>query len=221
VGLATEDRFFPHQFRKDENMTSPTTSPTTTAILVIDMQNDTVHPDGAYAGTGAAAHAADQNVIANIATVLDAARSSNVPVFYSRIVVYPRPSLSGDNAPIFRMLAPDTFKTESWGAAIVDELTPVGDDVVLDRTRMSVFNGTGIDNMLRNLGTRHLIVVGAWTNMAVEHTIRDAADHGYEVSVVSDATSSLSPEWQNAALTFALTNIATITDTATVAADLA
>jgi nicotinamidase-related amidase len=183
-----------------------------TAILVIDMQNDTVHADGAYASFGAAAHATSQNVVANIGTILDAARESSTPVIYSRIVVYPQPGLGGDNAPIFRMLAPDTFKLESWGAQIVDELTPQPTELVLDRTRMSVFNGTGIDSMLRNLGIRNLIVVGAWTNMAVEHTVRDAADHGYNVTIVTDATSSLSPEWQAAALGFALTNIATAMD---------
>ena len=191
-----------------------------TAVLVIDMQNDTVHPDGAYAATGAAAHATEQDVVANTLAVLEAARASEVPVFYSRILVYPVPGLSGDNAPIFQMLAPDTFTVGSWGAAVVDELTPREDEMVLDRTRMSVFNGTGIDTMLRNLGVTTLVVVGAWTNMAVEHTVRDAADHGYQVTVVADATSSLSPQWQDAALGYALTNIATITDTATITATL-
>ena len=191
-----------------------TSNSPTTAILVIDMQNDTVHADGAYASTGAAENAVSQNVVANVATLVDAAHATSTPVFFSRIVVFPQPGLGGNNAPIFRMLAPDTFKIGSWGAAIVDELAPTSADVVLDRTRMSVFNGTGIDNMLRNLGITNLVVVGAWTNMAVEHTIRDAADYGYTVTVVSDATSSLSAEWQHAALNFALINIATITDTA-------
>jgi ureidoacrylate peracid hydrolase len=195
---------------------SPPAPPAQTAILVVDMQNDTVHKDGAYASFGAAEHAATQHVVANVGRVLDAARANDVPVFHSRIVVYPQPGLGGSNAPIFRMLAPDTFAVGSWGAQIVDELTPQGSEIVLDRTRMSVFNGTAIDNMLRNLGITSLVVVGAWTNMAVEHTVRDAADHGYEVSIVTDATSSLSPEWQHAAVSFALTNIATITTTAEV-----
>jgi nicotinamidase-related amidase len=195
------------------------TSPTT-AVLVIDMQNDTVHADGAYASFGAAEHAAAQNVVANVGTLLDAARASGTPVFYSRIVVYPVAGLGGDNAPIFQMLAPDTFKVDSWGAAIVDELTPKAGDIVLDRTRMSVFNGTEINTLLRNLGVTDLIVVGAWTNMAVEHTIRDAADHGFTVTIVEDATSSLSAEWQHAAVSFALTNIATNVDTATASAAL-
>jgi len=201
-------------------MTALDLSPSTTAVLVVDMQNDTVHPEGAYASTGAAAHAAAQHVVANTRAVLDAARASGTPVFYSRIVVYPVPGMGGDNAPIFRMLAPDTFKVGSWGAAVVDELAPQDGEVVLDRTRMSVFNGTGIDSMLRNLGTRSLVVTGAWTNMAVEHTVRDAADHGYEVTVVADATSSLSEQWQDAALGFALTNIATTTQTADLTAAL-
>jgi ureidoacrylate peracid hydrolase len=174
---------------------------------VIDMQNDAVHPDGAYASTGAAEHAVAQGVIGNVATVVAAARAAGVPVFFSRIVVYPLDGVGGNNAPIFTMLARDTFKLGSWGAQIVDEFVPATDDVVLDRTRMSVFNGTSVDSMLRNLGIRALLVVGAWTNMAVEHTVRDAADHGYQVTLVEDATSSLSPEWQHAAVSYALTNL--------------
>ncbi|MGJ9424215.1 isochorismatase family cysteine hydrolase [Nesterenkonia halotolerans] len=191
-----------------------------TAVLVVDMQNDTVHASGAYASFGAAEHAASQNVIPNIRSIIDAARAARVPVFHSRIVVHPLPGVGGTNAPVFQMLAPDTFKVGSWGADIVEELRPSGDEIVLDRTRMSVFNGTELDSMLRNLGVGSLIVVGAWTNMAVEHTVRDAADHGYEVTIVSDATSSLSADWQRGSLEYALTNIATITNTETVAASL-
>jgi nicotinamidase-related amidase len=195
-------------------------TPPSTAILVVDMQNDTVSASGAYAATGAAAHAEKQHVIAHVRQILDSGRAQGLPIFHSRIIVYPRVGLGGANAPIFRMLAPDTFKQGSWGAAIVDELTPQGDEVVLDRTRMSVFNGTEIDIRLRNLAVTSLIVVGAWTNMAVEHTVRDAADHGYQVTVVTDATSSLSDEWQDAGLNFALTNIATLADTQSVIASL-
>lgn len=185
---------------------------TTTAVIVIDMQNDTVHPEGAFASTGAADHAASQHVIPNVLNILEAARASSTPVFFHRIVVYPG-DVGGSNAPIFRMLGPDSFKLGTWGAQIVDELTPVEGEIVLDRNRMSIFNGTGIDYMLRNLAVTDLIIVGAWSNMAVEHSVRDAADHGYGVTIVSDATSSLSPQWQHAALNFALQNIATVADT--------
>jgi gluconolactonase len=49
------------------------TLPPTTAVLAVDMQNDNLHPDGAFAASGAAAHAAEQNVVANVRAVLDAA----------------------------------------------------------------------------------------------------------------------------------------------------
>jgi nicotinamidase-related amidase len=192
----------------------------TTAVLVVDMQNDTVGAEGAYASFGAAEHAATQNVVANIAAILHTARSLGIPVFHSRIVVHPLTGVGGANTPVFRMLAPDTFKIGSWGAEIVTELTPTENEIVLDRTRMSVFNGTEIDTLLRNLGVDSLTVVGAWTNMAVEHTVRDAADHGYTVSIVSDATSSLCTDWQYAALNYALTNIANITKTSATIATL-
>ena len=185
-----------------------------TALLIIDMQNDNIHPDGAFAATGAADHAASQHVIENVRSVLEAARSADIPVFHNRIVVHPNPKLGGSNAPIFQMLGPESLKLGSWGAAIVDEITPVDGEIVLDRIRMNAFGGTSLDIMLRNLEVTDVIVVGVWTNMAVEHTIRDAADRGYHVTVVSDATSSINADWQQAALSYAVTNIAAISDTA-------
>jgi gluconolactonase len=61
----------------------------------------------------------------------------------------------------------------------------------------------------RRLGATTVVCCGAWTNWAVEHTCRDAADHGYEVVVVTDATATISEEFQRAALDFALTTVAT------------
>lgn len=202
-------------------MTTPTTlDPTRTAVLVVDMQNDNLHPDGAFATTGAAEHATSQDVVANVRRVLAAAREVGAAVFHNRIVVHPGRDVGGSNAPIFRMLGPDSLKVGSWGAAIVDGLDPREDEIVLDRMRMSAFHGSSLDPMLRNLAVTDVVVVGVWTNMAVEHTVRDAADLGYRVTVVSDATSSINEDWQRAALGYALTNIATITDTASVTAGL-
>lgn len=189
-----------------------------TAVLVVDMQNDNLHENGAFAGSGAAMHAVQQGVVPNVMRVLDGARAAGAAVFHNRIVVYPGRDVGGSNAPIFRMLGPESLKLGSWGAAAIEGTEPVGDEIVIDRIRMSAFNGTPLDAMLRNLDTKTVVVVGVWTNMAVEHTARDAADHGYRVVVVSDATSSINSEWQSAALGFALTNIAEIVDTGAVEA---
>ncbi|GHE06961.1 cysteine hydrolase family protein [Klenkia taihuensis] len=194
-------------------MTDLTLPAATTAVLVVDMQNDNLHPDGAFAASGAAAHAAEQDVVANVGAVLVAARAAGAAVVHNQIVVHPGRPSGGTNAPIFRMLGPESLLVGSWGAAAVEGTEPVGDELVLQRIRMSAFNGTALDTVLRNYGIDRVVVVGVWTNMAVEHTVRDAADAGYEVTIVSDATSSINADWQRAALGYALTNIATVATT--------
>lgn len=74
---------------------------------------------------------------------------------------------------------------------------------------MSAFNGTQLDILLKNLGIKNVIITGVWTNMAVEHTARDAADYGYNVTIVTDGTATINDEWQKAAMNYAMNNIAT------------
>lgn len=188
------------------------------ALVLIDLQNDNVHPDGAYASTGAAAHAESQNLVTHVGVLLEWARRTDTPVIHNRIVSYPGRAFGGNNAPIFRMIGPDSLRVGTWGAAAVEGLDAEPDEPVLLRTRMSCFNGNGLDAMLRNLGVTDVIVAGVWTNMAVEHTVRDAADFGYRPHLVTDATSSLNDEWHQASLSYALLNIAELTTTAGVTA---
>ncbi|WP_033335078.1 MULTISPECIES: isochorismatase family cysteine hydrolase [Actinomycetes] len=188
-------------------MSNPSLDMTSTALVLVDLQNDNVHEDGAYASFGAAAHATEQQLIPHVRALLDWARSASIPVIHNHIVSYPGRLFGGTNAPIFRMIGPDSLRVGSWGARSIDGLEALEDEPVLVRNRMSCFNGTSLDAMLRNLGITQVVVAGVWTNMAVEHTIRDAADHGYRVVMATDATSSLSADWQNAAQSYALTNI--------------
>lgn len=201
-------------------MSQFTLDPRHTAVVVVDMQNDNVLPEGAFASFGAAEHAAQQDVIGHVRAVLDAARAAGAPVVHNRIISYPQRPVGGSNAPIFTRIGPDSLRQGSWGAEIVDGLGVRDDEIVLDRIRMSAFHGTSLDTILRNLDITDVVVVGVWTNMAVEHTVRDAADYGYRATIVSDATSSTSAEWHEAALSYALTNIAAVADTTEVVAAL-
>jgi gluconolactonase len=79
---------------------------------------------------------------------------------------------------------------------------------VVEKQRMSAFNSTTLDTKLRGLGVETIVVCGAWTNFAIEHTCRDGADYGYEVVLATDGTAAISDEWQAAALSYALTRIA-------------
>ena len=85
---------------------------------------------------------------------------------------------------------------------------------------MNGFHGTNLDNLLRGFGTEDLIITGAWTNFSIEHTARHAADAGYRPIVVTDGTSTIDDEWQNAALNYALQMIADRASTGEVVAVL-
>jgi nicotinamidase-related amidase len=74
-----------------------------------------------------------------------------VPVIHNHIVSYPGRPFGGSNAPIFRMIGPDSLRLGSWGAQSLAGLEARDDEPVLIRNRMSCFNGTGIDLLLRNL----------------------------------------------------------------------
>jgi nicotinamidase-related amidase len=188
----------------------------TTALVLVDLQNDNVHPEGAFASSGAPAHASAQDLVSNVQSLLRWARALDLPVLHNHIVAFPGRDFGGSNAPIFQMIGPDSLRLGSWGAQPLEGLEPLEGEPVLLRNRMSAFNGSGLDALLRNLGVETVVVAGVWTNMAVEHTVRDAADHGYRAVLVTDATSSINEEWQHAATSFALTNIAQFLTTAEV-----
>ncbi|MDP9011408.1 MAG: cysteine hydrolase [Pseudomonadota bacterium] len=82
----------------------------------------------------------------------------------------------------------------SPAAAMVDELAPLGDEMLFPKTSSSVFISTNIDYVLRNLGTKYLIVAGCLTDQCVDSAVRDACDLGYLVTVPTDACVTLSAE---------------------------
>jgi ureidoacrylate peracid hydrolase len=79
-------------------------------------------------------------------------------------------------------------------ADMVDELAPSGDEMVFPKTSSSVFISTNIDYVLRNLGTRYLIIAGCLTDQCVDSAVRDACDLGYLVTVPTDACVTQSAE---------------------------
>ncbi|MBD5430208.1 isochorismatase family cysteine hydrolase [Lactobacillus sp.] len=181
-----------------------------TALLVIDMQNDNMSVGGKSEKSGAVEHAKKQHVVEHIASLINMAHDNNMPVFHNQFVVKDGAPGVGTNAPIFESITEiGSVVDGSWGGNFVDGIEVAPEDFVLKRTRMSAFNGTQLDILLKNLGIENVIVTGVWTNMAVEHTCRDAADFGYKVTVVTDGTSTINDEWQKAAMDYAMNNIAT------------
>jgi gluconolactonase len=179
-----------------------------TALLVIDLQNDTVGEEGAFASSGAAAFAREHGVVERAERLADAFRTAGAAVIHVWHVDEPGHVDSTRNAELYRSIVEaDALVRGTWGAEPV--VTPRDGDIVVEKQRMSSFNSTTLDTKLRGLGVTTVVCCGAWTNWAVEHTCRDAADHGYEVVVVTDATATISAEFQRAAIDYALTTVAT------------
>src|ERR687888_807651 len=181
------------------------------ALIIQDLQNDVIIEGGAFADSGAPEHATAQNVVANIADLAAACRSAGVPVIHIWYIAEAGAIDQKQNAPLFQGIKESNgIVRGTWGAAPVDGLEPQDGDHVVEKMRMNGFYNTRLDILLRGLGVETILITGAWTNMAIEHTARHGADAGYEVVLASDGTSTINEEWQNAALNYALTNVATI-----------
>src|ERR1700710_1333195 len=182
--------------------------PKAAALVIQDLQNDVIIEGGAFAESGAPAHATAQNVVENVKGLAAACRSAGVPVIHVWYIVEAGAPGLKQNAPLFQgVKGANALVRGSWGAAPADGLEPQDGDHVVEKMRMNGFYETRLDILLRGLGADQLIITGAWTNMSIEHTARHGADAGYEVVVASDGTSTTGEEWQNAALNYAMTNV--------------
>ena len=185
--------------------------PARTALIIQDLQNDVIIEGGAFADSGAPAHATSQNVVGNVARLADAFRAAGAPVIHVWYIVEAGAAGLRQNAPLFQgVKEANALVRGSWGAAPADGLEPKDGDHIVEKMRMNAFYETRLDILLRGLGVDTIVVSGAWTNMSIEHTSRHGADAGYQVVVPSDGTSTVDDEWQNAALNYAMTNVAKV-----------
>jgi gluconolactonase len=191
------------------------------ALIIQDMQNDVIIEGGAFADSGAPAHAIAQNAVANVADLASACRSAGVPVIHVWYIVEKGAPGLRQNAPLFQgVKEADALVRGTWGAAPADGLEPQDGDHVVEKMRMNGFYDTRLDILLRGLGADTIVITGAWTNMSIEHTARHGADAGYEVVVASDGTSTISEEWQHAALNYAMNNVGKVATCAEIKAAL-
>jgi nicotinamidase-related amidase len=106
-------------------------------------------------------------------------------------------------------------------AAILPELAPVGDEIVVAKTVSGGFAGTGLDLTLRSLGIDTLIIAGVATNQCVENTVRAASNLGYHVVLLEDGCATYNPEWQHFSLESMADQFATVCRSGDVAAAIA
>jgi len=181
------------------------------ALLMQDLQNDVMIDGGAFADSGAPGHAKEQNVVENVKRLAQACRDKGVAVIHVWYIVEEGARGLKQNAPLFEgVKSANALVRGTWGAAPAEGLEPGDGDLVVEKMRMSAWQGTKLQNLLDGLGRDTVIITGAWTNMSIEHTARTGADLGFEIVVPEDGCSTMNADWHNASINYALQNVSTV-----------
>ena len=192
-------------------MNTPTYDKSVTALLVVDPYNDFIS-EGGKIWPRIKAVAEANNCVSHMLEILHAARKANLRVFYAMHHRY-RP---GDYET-WKYIAPiqkgawqhRTFEFGTWGGEFRAEFVPKpGEIVVQEHWCSSGFANTDLDLQLKKHGIHRLIIIGLIAHTCIEATVRYAAELGYDVTVVRDATADYSDEMMHAALDINMPNYA-------------
>ena len=183
-----------------------------TAFVIVDMQNDFCHPKGWLAHIGVDVAPA-RRPIAPLRRLLPLLRSSSVPIVW--LNWGNRPDLLNLSPSLLHVYNPSgagvglgdalpgsdakVLERGSWSAAIVDELPVAPTDIHVAKYRMSGFQDTELDSILRNLGVTTLMFAGVNADQCVLCTLQDANFRGYDCLLLEDCAATTSPDYCMAA----------------------
>jgi ureidoacrylate peracid hydrolase len=178
--------------------------PTTTAVVLIEYQNDFTSEGGALHGAVEGVMTAT-GMLARTRDVVAAARRAGATVMhvpitfhegYNEISSHPYGILKG-------VVDGNAFVKGTWGAAIVDELAPQEGDIVIEGKRgLDTFASTNLDFILRSKGITTIALGGFLTNCCVESTMRTGYENGYQVITLNDCVAATSLEEHANAITY-------------------
>jgi nicotinamidase-related amidase len=178
--------------------------PATTAVVLIEYQNEFASKGGVLHGAVEAVMA-ETNIIANTVGLVGWAHKHRIVVLhvpisfapgYGEITKHPYGILKG-------VVDGKAFVKGSWGAAIIDALTPAEGDIVIEGKRgLDTFASTNLDFILRSKGIKTVVLGGFLTNCCVESTMRTAYEHGFEVITLTDCVAATSPEEHHNAIKY-------------------
>lgn len=175
--------------------------PRTTALLLLDLQNEMVDPKGKVGGGGLAKVVAERNVVENAAAALAAARKRGNPVVHVRLGFRADYLDALSVAPrIDKLKANNVAVLGTWGTEFPEALAPAAGELVVTKQCVNPFFGTNLMNWLAQSGVRHVVLGGVVTNLVVESTARAADDAGFAVTVLEDCCAAPNADWHKFAI---------------------
>jgi len=179
------------------------------ALIIVDMQNDFVHPEGGFA-----LHAREtpearidmpflMGTIPQVRLLADAFCKAVRSVVYIAHVL--KPDYSDAQFPYWRLgLTPGGNRPHcvegTWGAQIIDELKPRDGEHLIVKKGFGGFSNTPLDTILRNLDVTTCVVSGVTTCVCVSNTVRGGVEHNYRMVLVNDAVAEVSRDTHEAEL---------------------
>lgn len=191
----------PYQFR-----------PERTALVVVDMQNGYLHPEGSFAKLWPKIQESANGIeldltrlrraIPGCVRLVAEARQAKVPIIYLTYVYRPDYKDGGvlidEINPALRTVG--YVADGTWDAGIVRELTPRDEDFIVKKARYSGFHATQLETVLSSLHATDLVICGVTTHFCVECTARDAHMRDYRVVIARDATDEANETWKETSL---------------------
>ena len=179
------------------------------ALLIVDMQNDFVHPEGGFAQMAREAPEARidmpflMGTIPRVQRLAEAFRAAGRPVVYIAHMV--KPDYSDAQFPYWRVgLHPGISRPfivdGTWGAQIIDALQPRTGEHLVIKKGFGGFSNTPLDTILRTMGVSTCVVAGVTTCVCVSTTVRGGVEHNYRMILVKDAVAEINHETHEAEL---------------------
>ncbi|MBB55395.1 MAG: cysteine hydrolase [Magnetovibrio sp.] len=184
-----------------------------TALVIVDMQNDFIHPNGAYGRAGQTAETISA-LPARLKRLANTIRAAGGWIVSTHFTLVPgkagEPFISEHLRSLRPFLAKGDFAPGSFGHDLIDELTPA--DLKVEKVAFSAFYQSRMDWMLRRAGIKTLVFGGIVTNGGVASTARDAHVRDYDIVILKDGCGAFSQEAHDATIE-SLATIARIAST--------
>src|SRR3954454_25244191 len=173
----------------------------TTALVLCDLQNDFLHPEGAYGHAGQSDPAIG-TLPGRLAPLVKLARERGILIVATLFTLVPgrggEPIISPHLKSLRPFLKKGDFAPGSWGQQLVDELAPA--DINVEKIAYSAFHASRLQWVLRKCGIEHLCFTGIVTNGGIASTVRDAHVREFRGTVIGDGCAAFSRELHYAAI---------------------
>jgi nicotinamidase-related amidase len=173
----------------------------TTALILGDLQNDFLHPDGAYGRAGQS----DPSIAAlpaRLAPLVRLARERGILIVATLFTLAPgrggEPIISPHLKSLRPFLRKGDFAPGSWGQQVIDPLAPA--DIDIEKIAYSAFHASRLEWVLRKCGIEHLYFTGIVTNGGIASTVRDAHVREFHCTVIQDGCAAFGENVHNAAI---------------------